>query len=361
MKIGIDIQTTLGQKTGFGFYVKNLVDNLKLIDQKNQYILIKPKTETDLSAPQRFCWDQFQVPGRAREAHVDILHQPCFSVPIFYSGKVVVTVHDLIARLFGKDIPFYSRQFFGKWMPFSYSRADKIIANSQHTKKDIINILKIPSEKITVIYLAASEEFRKINDRNKIQEITKKYKTGGKYLLHIGTLNPRKNLEFLIKVFAGVVKQFPEYNLVISGKEGWYFEGLFKLAKKLGLSKKIIFTGYIDDADKPYLINGATIFTFPSLYEGFGLPLLEAMNCGVPVVSSNTSSLPEVVGQAGILISPTDELNWIRSIKSLLTNKDLQKKYISNGLVQAKKFSWKKTAQKTLKVYEEVYNHSRMH
>ncbi|MCL5795664.1 MAG: glycosyltransferase family 4 protein [Patescibacteria group bacterium] len=361
MKIGIDIQTTLGQKTGFGFYVKNLVSQLEKIDRKNQYVLIKPASETDLSAPKRFYWDQFQVPKRAQDEKVDVLHQPCFSVPIFYRGKVVVTVHDLIARLFGKDIPFYSRQFFGKWMPFSYRRADKIIANSEHTKKDIVKILKIHPKKIKVIYLAAGSEFRKIHDQKKINQVTKKYKTGNKYLLHLGTLNPRKNLEFLIKVFAGIVKDFPQYNLVISGKEGWYFEGLFKLAKKLGLSKKIIFTGYIDDCDKPYLINAATVFTFPSLYEGFGLPLLEAMACGVPVISSNTSSLPEVVGEAGILIKPTDEKAWVNAIKLLLSNTKLRQQYIDRGLKQAQKFSWTKTARETLEVYQEVYNTPPIH
>lgn len=361
MKIGIDIQTTLGQKTGFGFYVKNLVSQLEKIDKKNKYILIKPQSETDLSAPQRLYWDQFQVPKRAQQEQVDILHQPCFSVPIFYPGKVVVTVHDLIARLFGKDIPFFSRQVFSKWMPFSYRRADKIIANSQHTKNDIIKILKIPQEKIKVIYLAAGEEFKKINDQNKIKKVLKKYKTGDKYLLHLGTLNPRKNLEFLIRVFAGVVRDFPQYNLVISGKEGWYFEGLFELAKKLGLEKKVIFTGYIDDCDKPYLINAATIFTFPSLYEGFGLPLLEAMACGVPVISSNTSSLPEVVGKAGILIKPNDEKNWIKNIKLLLSDSKLRQKYSDLGFEQAKKFSWRETARQTLKVYEEVYSTPLIH
>ena len=133
MRIGIDIQTTLGQKTGFGFYVSNLITYIKKTDKKNRYFFFKPDANMDLSAPKRFIWDQFKIPALARKEKLNILHQPCFSAPIFYRGKVVVTVHDLIARLFGNDIPFFSRLFFAKWMPFSYKFADKIITISEHT------------------------------------------------------------------------------------------------------------------------------------------------------------------------------------------------------------------------------------
>lgn len=354
MKIGIDVQTALGQKTGFGFYVQNLVKNLKSIDRKNQYYLFRPQSEKDLSAPQRFLWDQWAFPRLAKEKSVNILHQTCFSAPIFYRGKVVVTVHDLIARLYGSDIPLYSRQYFGKWMPFSYKFADKIIAISENTKKDIIDLLKISPQKIRVIHLAAGEEFRPVKNKKKIAIVKEKYKTGERYLLHVGTLNPRKNLEFLIKVFGQIVLDFPEYNLVVTGKRGWYYEGLFKLVNDLNLKDKVIFTGYVEDQDSPYLYNGAALFLFPSLYEGFGLPPLEAMNCGVPVISSNTSSMPEVIGQAGILLSPKDQESWVGAIKKVLSDSILRKTMIKQGLVQAKNFSWEKCARETLKIYEEA-------
>jgi len=188
------------------------------------------------------------------------------------------------------------------------------------------------------------------------QKLVKLKNIEGKYILNIGTLNPRKNLEFLIKVFAKVVKEIGDYSLVISGKEGWYYEGLFSLAKKLGLAKKVVFTGYVDDKDKPFLINGSKLFAFPSIYEGFGLPPLEAMACGIPVISSDTSSLPEVIGDGGILLSPNDELGWVVEIKKLLTNKKYHQFYQNKGLEQAKKFSWKRCAKETVKVYQEVYN-----
>lgn len=356
MRIGIDVQTTLGQKTGFGFYVKNLTENLKKIDKKNEYILIKPDSEKDLSTPQRFIWDQFKVPSIAKKNKVNVLHQPCFSAPIFHSKmKVIVTIHDLIAIRFGQDIPFFSRQYFGKWMPYSYRFADKIICDSEHTKKDVVKILQFPASEIDVVPLAVSDDFRIIKDQEKILEIKKKYHTGNKYFLHVGTLNPRKNLLFLIKTFSRIVKDFPEYSLVITGKKGWYYEGLFKAVEELKLADRVIFSGYVSDEDSPTLYNGATLFLFPSLYEGFGLPPLEAMSCGIPVISSNTSSLPEVIGKGGITLNPTDELSWVREIKSLLKDKNRYEKLTTRAIDQSKQFSWVKTAQKTLEIYQKLY------
>ena len=356
MKIGIDAQTTLGEKTGFGFYLSNLINNLQKIDKENTYCLFKPEIDKDLSTPQRLIWDQYHIPKLAQKNNVDILHQPCFSAPIFYKGKVIVTIHDIIAILFGKDIPFFSRQFFSKIMPYSYSRADRIIAISEHTKNDIVKYLRISPEKIRVIPLAADDEYYKDVSENKIVSLKRKYKISDKYMLHIGTLNPRKNLLFLIKVYSQIVKTFPNYQLVITGKKGWYYQSLFDLVDELKLNDKVIFTGYIDDKEKPAFYKGASLFLFPSLYEGFGLPPLEAMASGVPVISSNTSSLPEVIGEAGILLSPTDELGWVRSIKQVLQDKNLQKVLSKKSQIQASNFSWEKNARQTLEVYKEVYN-----
>lgn len=358
MKIGIDVQTTLGQKTGFGFYVKNLVSHMQKIGSKDNFYFIKPDTIKDFSAPQRFVWDQLKVPNIAQKNKVDILHQPCFSAPVFYKGKVVVTIHDLIAIKYGKDIPFFSRMYFGRWMPLTYHRADAIIAISEHTKKDIQKYLRVPDEKIFVIPSAASDEYKVINDKDRINKVKNKYKTGDKYLLHIGTLNPRKNLLFLIDVFYEVSKRLPDYKLVIVGKEGWYYDKLYQKVEKYGLQGKVVFTGYIDEADKVYLYNGSSLFVFPSLYEGFGLPPLEAMKCAIPVISSNTSSLPEVVSDAGILLSPTDKKGWIDSITRVLIDKKLYENLSKKSLEQANKFSWERCAKQTLEVYKKVYENS---
>ncbi len=354
MKIAIDTQTTLGQKSGFGFYVKNLVEALTKIDPKNDYILIAPTSEKDFSAPKRWWWDQVIFPRRGRLAKVDILHQPCFSAPLFYKGKVVVTCHDLISVFFPENLPIFARFFYARWMPFSYRRADFLIADSEHTKKDIMSLLKIPESKIRVIHLAVAKEFRPIKSTKILKRIRSKYQTGERYFLHVGTLEPRKNLPFLVRAFALAVRDGVTENLVITGKKGWYYEDLFTLVKDLNLKDKVIFTGYADEKDLPALYSGATALIFPSLYEGFGLPPLEAMACGTPVISSSTSSLPEVVGKAGILIPPKDERLWAKNIVKISKDNRLARTLSQMGLRQAKKFSWQETAQKTIEVYKEV-------
>lgn len=355
MKIAIDIQTTLGRKTGFGFYVSNLVANLERIDKKNQYAFLKPESDHDFSTPQRWVWDQITIPQLARQSKADILHQPCFSTPIFYRGKVVVTIHDLISVFFGHNIPFWSRQFFGKWMPFTYRFADHLIAVSEHTKKDAIKVLGIPADKITVIHEAADEKYQVIENKKIIAEVRQKYDLGNDpFILHVGTLEPRKNLPFLVRAFAEAKAEIGSTKLVITGKKGWYYEGLFQLVDELKLNDEVIFTGYVEDEDIPALYNAARLFAFPSLYEGFGLPPLEAMACGTPVISSNTSSMPEVVGEAGILLAPENEHRWAEALISVLNNEKQWKELRQRGLDQAKKFSWEKCAQETIAVYEKV-------
>ncbi len=356
MRIAIDTQTTLGQKSGFGFYVKNLVEALAKVDHQNKYFLISPQTEKDFSTPQRLLWDQMTFPNRARKAKVDLLHQPCFSAPLLYPGKVVVTCHDLISVFFPENLPLASRLFYSQWEPFSYRKASKIIAISEHTKKDLMAFLKIPEEKIRVIRLAASSDFRPVKSPKILKKVQKKYRTGADYILDVGTLEPRKNLPFLVRAYALAVREGVDVKLVITGKKGWYFEGLFKLVDDLNLKDRVIFSGYVAEKDLPALYSGARAFVFPSLYEGFGLPPLEAMACGTPVISSSTSSMPEVIGKAGILISPKDERVWARNILKILHDKALGRTLSQMGLRQAKKFSWEETARQTIDVYQEVLN-----
>ncbi len=352
MKIAIDTQTTLGRKSGFGFYVENLVKNLERIDKENDYSLINKGTEEDLNSPQRFWWDQAGFLKKAKKLKADVLHQPCFSLPVFGKMKKIVTVHDLIPIRFPKNLNWPSRMFFTKWMPYTYKFADRIITISESTKKDLIDILKLDSDKIKVIYEAAGDEYRVVEDFDRIKVVKDKYKIEGPYILNVGTLEPRKNLEFLIKVFAGVVKDKDiGHKLVLVGKKGWGYEMMFDLIKKLDLEERVIWTDYVEDGDLPYLYSGADLFVFPSKYEGFGLPLLEAMSCGVPVISSNTSSMPEVVGEVGILISPDHENEWVENIIKVLGNSEKQREMKSQGLKRAGEFSWEKCARETLDVY----------
>jgi len=356
MKIAIDTQTTLGQKSGFGFYVKNLVESLQKVDTENEYFLIAPDSEKDLSTPQRLIWDQWTFPGKANSTRVDILHQPCFSAPLFYRGKIVITIHDLISHFFPKNIPQGSRFYFSKWMPLTYGKADKIIAISFNTKRDIMSLLKIPEEKIVVIHSAVGKEFHPIVDTGKIAAIKNKYNTGAKFILDVGTLEPRKNLPFLVRAFYEAIKTGQiTHNLVLTGKKGWYYEDLFKLIQELHLEDRVILPGYVPDEDLPILYNAADLFCFPSLYEGFGFPPLEAMSCGTPVIAAKNSSIPEVVGDAGIMLTLQDEKLWAESIVKVLSNPKKLSDLRHKGLIQAQKFSWEKTARETIQVYKEVY------
>ncbi len=356
MRIGIDTQITVGEKTGFGYYVSNLTKNLQAIDRQNEYVFFKPQTVKDFSTPQRMIWDQVTIPRLANRAQVDILHQSCFSEPVFYHGKSVVTVHDLTAIFLGYNIPFWSRQFYAKWVPFTYRYANHLITVSQQTKRDIMDILAIPEDKITVIYEAASEKYQVIDDQAAIKQVREKYRLGNEpIILHVGTLEPRKNLPFLVKAFSIAKKKYHTTSkLVITGKKGWYYESLFRLVESLGLGNEVIFTGYLEDQDIPLLYNAASTLVFPSFYEGFGLPPLEAMASGTPVVSSNTSSMPEVVSDGGLLLSPIDEEAWATTMIKLLDDKKLWQHLRQKGLVQAKKFSWQRAAKETLAVYEHV-------
>lgn len=358
MRVAIDIQTTRGQRVGHGTYAGELVNAIQRVDAQNEYALIAPRREQDLSMPQRFLWDQFIFPALSLAARADLVHQPAFSSPILYPGKKIVTVHDLIGRFFAHEIPFWSAKYFKHWMPFSYRFATHIIAVSEHTKKDVVEQLGIAPEKITVIYEAAGDEFRPNLSRNKIHDVKERYKTGDSYMLHLATLNPRKNLEFLVRVFSQLARRFPELKLVISGKKGWYYESLFQLVSELGLTRRVVFTGYVEDSDKPFLMAGARVFVFPSKYEGFGLPVVEAMGVGTPVISSNTSSLPEVAGEAAIMLAPDDLSGWVSALDRVLSNPRLARAMAEKGVRQAQKFSWDRAAEETIAVYERVMTNS---
>jgi len=352
-RIAIDVQTTKAAKTGLGFYVANLTRELPRVAPEYNFQFIAPDRLGDLNMPRRLYWDQVGFPWQARGA--ELIHQPAFSTPLMTGrSKVVVTVHDLISLIY-RDLPFWPTQYFCRWMPFTHRFADHMIADSEATKRDIIRFLGLPEEKITVVHLASDPNFKPVTDRAKIASVMKTYHIPGPYIVHIGTLNPRKNLEFLVRVFGRIAAKFPDVSLVISGNKGWYYERIVVQAEKLGLANRVILTGYVAEADAPVLLGGAEAMTFPSLYEGFGLPPLEAMASSVPVISSNASSLPEVIGDAGLLVSPTDEEGWASALTDVLQQSDLRAKLVERGLRQAKKFSWEKTARETVAVYQKVF------
>jgi glycosyltransferase involved in cell wall biosynthesis len=287
---------------------------------------------------------------------LDIIHNPCQIPTLFnFKQKCIITVYDLTPLLFSETHE-KGRVLMHKYLfPLILKKSDKIISISHHTKNDIIKHFKIPEDNIKVIHLAANENYKPLNE-NEINNIKQKYNLNYPFILYVGTLEPRKNIPTLLKAFYKLKKQGIKHKLVITGKKGWKYKSIFETIEKLNLQKDVIFTGYVPDEDLPALYNAADLFVYPSIYEGFGLPPLEAMQCGTPVITSNTSSLPEVVGDAGIMVNPYDVDELANKMYEVLTNDGLREELSKKGIERAKLFSWKKCAEEHLKVYEEVYN-----
>lgn len=378
MKIGIDCRTILdpqhGEAAGVGHYTYNLVENLLSIDQKNHYILFFDRGVGDAgyfkkkNSEIRFfpfaqykkflpiAYSHFLVASFVAREKLNVFHSPASTIPLAYGKNAVVTIHDLAIY---HEPAWFPRQVFSTRVsvPKSLAHAKKIIAVSEHTKKDLIKFLKIPKEKIKVILNGVEErkDIDKVNptDRKKIKE---KFGIKQDFILFIGTIQPRKNIEGLISAYNKLrgTKIFASHQLVIAGKKGWDYKKVFEKVKKNNLTRKVIFTDYISPEDKIRLLNAASCFCFPSFYEGFGLSILEAFQQGTPVVTSNITSMPEVAGDAAVLIDPysVDELS--EALEKVLVNKNLREKLIEKGYAQAKKFSWEKCAKKTLEVYKSV-------
>lgn len=368
-RIWIDgYEANIPQRLGSGQVAYELLKNLEKLDKKNKYtILLSSAPLVDMPL-EREGWNyKILKPNRLRtqiaipfalytsKQKPDFIYSPTHYIPRFSPVKRVVTIFDL-AYLHFPDL--FNKGDLWKlinWTKFSILNADHIITISQFSKKDIIKQYKIKSDKITVAYPGLDPDiFHKITNDEKINNVTKKYNIHKNYILYIGTLQPRKNLIRLIEAF----RKIEGMELVIVGKgsgegrSGWMYEDILKKPKELGIEEKVIFTGFVPKDDLPYLLSGATSFVLPSLWEGFGIPLLEAMACGTPVISSNVSSLPEVVGKAGLLVNPQSADQIEQAIRVVSFDKKLRRDLIKKGFEQAKKFSWKKMAQEVLKVFE---------
>jgi glycosyltransferase involved in cell wall biosynthesis len=246
--------------------------------------------------------------------------------------------------------------FFRIMMAISAHRAKGIIAVSDSTSRDVRDLLKVKPDKIHAIPEAAGSNYRLIDDRAAVSRICKKYGlSAGKFVLYVGVLEPRKNIPILLQAYQKLVNRGIDKKLVIVGKKGWMYHEIFSTVKILKMENNVVFPGYVPEEDLPYLYNGASLFVYPSLYEGFGLPVLEAMSCGVAVVTSNVSSMPEISGDSALLVDPQDPEQLAKAMERVLTDNVLNNSLKERGLQRAGKFSWERTALETLRVYEEVY------
>jgi glycosyltransferase involved in cell wall biosynthesis len=286
---------------------------------------------------------------------IDIVHSLHYSFPVITLGaKKFVTIHDMTFFKFPEYHEILKRYFFRIFIHLAAKMADRIITPSESTAKDFALFTNAQKDKISVIHLGSVNWPTSSFPRKKTEIVKKKYEIKGEYLLYVGMIEPRKNVPNLILAYEKLSKVNKNYHLVIVGQKGWGYGELFKLIDDFKLQDRIIFTGFVEGEDKFSLIKGAKAFVYPSMYEGFGLPVLEALSLGVPTVTSNASSLPEVAGEAALLVDPTNVDELYVAIKKLLDDKKIYQELKQKAVLQAAKFSWTRTAEKTIKVYHSI-------
>jgi glycosyltransferase involved in cell wall biosynthesis len=385
MKIALNALFLQTSVSGSGQYLHHLLYALKEVDPKNEYLLLGAKPFAQNGSAQtpfsyqvspvpslarrnenveKVVWEQYSGPAAARKAACDLFHVPYFAPPLFPRTPTIVTILDVIplrlpAYRVGARVKAYMRL-----VERAAHNATLIITISQHAKQDMIDTLRLPAERIRVTYLAAGDEYKPISDPTTIARARARYGVGERYIFYLGGLDQRKNVQQLVRAFAHLYKQLeqPDLQLLISGnpdkQKGPFFPDPRPVAAELGISDQVIYR-FVEDEDKPIMYSGASLFVFPSLYEGFGLPPLEAMSCGAPVVCSNRTSLPEVVGDAAISIDPDDTHALVEAMRCVLTDSTLRDNLRERSLQRARQFSWRKTASETLAAYEETLARSK--
>jgi glycosyltransferase involved in cell wall biosynthesis len=369
MKIGLDGRFWSAEAAGLARYSKELVNNLLKIDKENEYFLFllpehfakfkssyKNLKPIQVSSKHYTIKEQIKLPFEMNKVKLDFMHFLSFNHPVFWPGKFIITIHDLTLFFYPSK---RGKTIVQMWamkgvMKDAAERALKIIVPSESTKKDLVNNFNIEPEKVFVTYEGVPKEFKPLSN-SKINQFKKTHKLEKPFLLYLGQHRPHKNLEKLIKAFEIAKKNSGlDFQLVIGGKPDPNYKTLNDKIQNSDYSKDIICPGFIKEKDIISWYNSATAFIFPSLYEGFGLPPLEAMACGTPVLSSNTSSMPEVLGNAAIYFNPSNVNEMSDKIIEIIKKPELQNEMAEKGLQQVKKFSFQKMAEETLKVYNSV-------
>lgn len=392
MRIGIDFTAAAQQGGGIGRLTRNVIGALAQIDRENEYRLFvaagrgrdeewkvgnlgaafqtsnypnfRLKTLPLSDHALAVAWHRLRLPLFAElfTGRVDLFHSPDFTLPPVWRARTLVTVHDLSFLRLPECFPDGLRRYLETTVPRAVRRADHVIADSYNTRRDLMELLGTPGDKITVIHCGVEPRFRPMtgeSDRDTLAAVRRKYDLPERFILSVGTIQPRKNFTRLVEATGMLNAQCSmlDWDLVIAGGRGWMYEGIFERVRALGLERRVHFVGFVDDADLAALYNLAGLFAFPSLYEGFGLPPLEAMACGVPVVCSDTSSLLEVVGDAALTVGPLDVAGLAEAMCRAIEDESLRASLVQRGLVRATGFTWSKAAQELLAVYQTIVHH----
>lgn len=375
MRIGIDARFYGGaQNTGLGRYTEKLLEYLEKLDQENEYVVFLKKDNFDAFNPQStrfqkvladYHWysfaEQIHMPRKIKQARVDFMHFPHYNVPLLYRGPFIVTVHDLTISHFPtlrattlSPLTYRLKHLaYTIVMRSAVKKAKKILAVSFYTRNDLAETYKVPKDKIVVTYEAADP----ITNRSlgAPEEILKKYNISPPYLLYVGNAYPHKNLDILVPALEALQNKYGLLPaLVLAGKEDYFYQRLKKDVSSSKAAPKIVFCGYVPDQDLPFLYEQAESYIFPSLYEGFGLPPLEAMQYGIPVLSSQASCLPEILQDCAVYFDPNDPADIADKIAEILQEDGLKRSLASKGKAHVKKFSWEKMTSDTLIVYNKI-------
>jgi len=377
MRVAIDYTAAVRQGAGIGRYTRNLIRALAGLDSESQYTLFVaggwgtgdglgpwPGNFRMRSIPLtdrvvNIIWQRirFPLPVQVFTGRIDLFHSPDFVLPPVRRTPALLTVHDLsFLRVPECFVPGF-RGYLEGAVSRGVRRADHILADSESTRSDLIELMAVSPDRTTVVYPGIEARFTRIEDAKALARVRRRYQLPGRFVLGLGTLQPRKNFEGLIHAFGQLVgggsrrQELADLHLVICGGQGWLSEGLPDWATHHGLSERVHFPGYVRDEDLPALYSLASVFAFPSFYEGFGLPVLEAMACGTPVVAANNSSLPEVVGEAGLLVDAGSADQLAHALHRLLTESDLAVELTSRGRAHAAKFTWERAATELRGLY----------
>lgn len=387
MRIGIDYTAAVRQGGGIGRYTRNLVQALAALDQHNEYVLLAaggwgsgdsragwPPNFRLRSIPLSDRWlniiwqrARLPLPVQLASGRLDLYHSPDFVLPPVGRTPTVLTVHDLsFLRVPQFFVPAF-RSYLEGAVTRAVRRASHILADSESTRRDLGELLAVPPDKVSVLYPGVEERFRAVEDGEILAQVRARYGLPERFVLGVGTLQPRKNFQGLVEGFGRLVAaghDLPDgLGLVIAGGKGWLEEDLLAVAASHGVRERVVLTGFVDDRDLPALYTLASVLAFPSWYEGFGLPILEAMACGTPVVSADNSSLPEAVGDAGLLVDAGRPDELARALASLLLDEGLRARLVEAGRRQASRFTWEQAALQLLAVYRNASNRagSRVH
>ena len=362
-RFGHNKETGLPNRVGSGEFCFQLLSKLSKIDTSNEYSVFLPvEPSSDMPKEKekwkyvvfhsKKLWTLLDLSKKLKNYKLDVFFSPTHYLPLYTSSPSVISILDVsylyFPNLFKKKDLYQLRL----WGGYSIKKAKKIITISNSSKNDIIKMYKVNPDKIAVVYPGIKIQNSKIRVQN-MEDLKEKFGIASPYILFVGTLQPRKNIVRLVEAFS---KLQGEIKLVIVGKKGWQFEEILNAPKKYGVENRVKFLDSVSDEDLPSLYKNALCFCLPSLYEGFGLPILEAMQYGCPVATSNVSSLPEAGGDAAVYFNPENVEDIKNSLESIIQSSELRDKLIKKGYEQVKKFSWEKTARETLKVLEEVGN-----